>query len=131
MRKELDEQLCREFPNLYRQRNMSMRDTCLCWGFEVGDGWLNLLYDLSQKLEAEILKIPEEERECYSACQVKEKYARLAFYMTCSTDAMDKLIAAAEEQSVNTCETCGQPGELRSDTGWFYTSCEEHKRKDK
>ena len=51
MKKELDEQLCSTFPLLYADRHASMKATCLCWGFDCGDGWFNLIYDLSTKLE--------------------------------------------------------------------------------
>jgi len=128
MRKDLDEQLCREFPNLYRNRNGSMRETCMCWGFDVGEGWFQLIYDLSKKLEAEILKQPEEERQYYCASQVKEKYAGLRFYMEGSTNEMEELIQKAEEKSGKTCEICGAPGEVRVHHGWYYTSCEEHEK---
>ena len=128
MRKELDEQLCREFPNLFRQRHASMQETCMCWGFDIEDGWFQLVYDLSKKLEAEILKLPESERQHFCASQVKEKYGGLRFYVEGSTDEMEKLIREAEEESEKTCETCGAPGKMRSHHHWYYTSCEEHER---
>ena len=48
----------------------------------------------------------------------------LRFYMTHSTDDMDDLIGEAEKESAITCETCGQPGVLRNDYGWFTTLCD-------
>ena len=39
MKQELDEALCRDFPNLFRDRHGNMMTTCMCWGFECGDGW--------------------------------------------------------------------------------------------
>lgn len=44
------------------------------------------------------------------ASQVKEKYGSLRFYMTCATNEMSDLIYQAEEESENTCETCGALG---------------------
>jgi hypothetical protein len=128
MRQELDEQLCREFPNLYKNRNGSMQETCMCWGFDCDSGWFQLIYDLSKKLEAEILKQPEEERQHYCASQVKEKYAGLRFYMNCSTDEMQKFIEEAEEKSEKTCEVCGAPGKVREHHMWYYCSCEDHEK---
>lgn len=51
MKKELDEQLCKDFPLLYVDRNASMQQTCMCWGFP-GSGWHQIIRDLSEKLEA-------------------------------------------------------------------------------
>lgn len=125
MNKELDEQLCREFPNLYRQRNGSMRSTAMCWGFECGNGWFQIIYDLSKELEAEILKLPEADREYCCASQVKEKYGTLRFYTHSETDEMSNLIREAGDKSYRTCETCGKPGQYRG-WSWYHVSCEEH-----
>lgn len=128
MRKDLDEQLCREFPNLYRQRNASMQETCMCWGFDCDSGWFQLIYDLSKRLEAEILKQPKEQRKHFCASQVKEKYGMLRAYLECSTDKMEELIREAEEKSGKTCEVCGAPGKIRVHHNWYYCSCEEHEK---
>lgn len=125
MNKELDAALCSDFPNLYRARNWPMNQTCMCWGFDVGDGWHDLIRDLSVKLEKAILALPEAERESYYAQQVKEKFGGLRFYMSCQTDEMDVAIDEAEKRASKTCETCGKPGKLTG-SGWLRTSCEEH-----
>lgn len=117
MRKELDSKLCSDFPMLYRERNLDMMHTCMCWGFP-GDGWFDLLYRLSEKLEALIAAEPEEHRPC--AVQVKEKFGTLRFYMSNSTDEMEDLIDEAEKESEVTCEYCGKPGRLR---GWGWIEC--------
>ena len=57
------------------------------------------------------------------ASQVKEKYGTLRFYMTTSTDEMDKLIDEAEAASATICEDCGAPGETRGG-GWIRTLCD-------
>jgi hypothetical protein len=43
MNKELDDKLCAEFPKIFKNRNGNMQETCMCWGFEVGDGWYNII----------------------------------------------------------------------------------------
>jgi hypothetical protein len=43
MREELDNKLCEKYPLIFAQRNGSMRETCMCWGFCCGDGWYNIL----------------------------------------------------------------------------------------
>lgn len=125
MKTELDEQLCREFPNVYRQRRGDMRETCMCWGFECSDGWFGLLYRLSAKLEKLILELPEDQRQHACATQVKEKFGTLSFYFGAATEEMYDAISEAESESARTCEICGDPGRTRS-TGWILTLCDKH-----
>ena len=126
----LDKKLVETFPNLYKDRKASMRETCMCWGFEVGDGWKDLIWKASEKIEVEILKQPEDKREFYKASQVKEKFGTLRFYMTGETEAMSKVIEEAETTSGKTCEICVKPGEVMSQGGspfgWLKCVCKEH-----
>lgn len=135
MTNELDSKLCKAFPLLYRDRFGDMRSTCMVWGFECGDGWFDLLYDLSEKLEALIRKMKEEHpdiEEAYlpAASQVKEKFGALRFYMTCSSDEMDALISKAEDRSERTCEICGKEGKLNH-SGWMSVRCRDHWKDEK
>ena len=43
MREELDKQLCEKYPLLFKNRNAPMTETCMCWGFEHGDGYSALI----------------------------------------------------------------------------------------
>jgi hypothetical protein len=43
MRKELDEALCAKYPLVFKDRHENMQHTAMCWGFECGDGWYNLI----------------------------------------------------------------------------------------
>lgn len=43
MRKELDEALCAKYPLIFADRNKPMNQTAMCWGFECGDGWYNII----------------------------------------------------------------------------------------
>jgi hypothetical protein len=121
----LDDLLVRTFPNLYRDRRADMRQTAMCWGFDCGDGWFGLLWELSRALEAELLLLPEGDRPC--ASQVKEKYGTLRFYMTGETEAMSIAIRRAEERSGVECGECGAAGEVRG-SGWLECTCERHGR---
>ena len=125
MDQELDDRLVGEFPNLYRDRHASMQVTCMCWGFDVGDGWFDMIYDLSVKIEKLILELPEEARPECKASQVKEKFGGLRFYMDGATDEMRTLIRDAESLSYHICETCGKSGGLRKG-GWLKVLCDEH-----
>jgi hypothetical protein len=54
MTPELDDKLCRRFPVLYQDRRSPMSQTCMCWGFECGDGWFEILWQLSLAIEEEL-----------------------------------------------------------------------------
>lgn len=43
MRKELDEALCAKYPEIFKDRNAPMTQTAMCWGFDCGDGWYNII----------------------------------------------------------------------------------------
>jgi hypothetical protein len=54
MKKELDELLCNKYPKMMVNRNKNMQETCMCWGFECGDGWYNLLNQLMGNIQHHI-----------------------------------------------------------------------------
>jgi hypothetical protein len=55
MRKELDEALCAKYPLIFRDRNAPMAETAMCWGFECGDGWYNIIDVLCTKMYSDYL----------------------------------------------------------------------------
>lgn len=83
---DFDRLVCKNFPNLYKDRHKDMFQTGLCWGLCVGKGWNNLIYLLSEALEKEICsyistlsleEIDEQEQLGFipRASTVKEKFA--------------------------------------------------------
>jgi len=127
MNKENTKYLLEKYPNLYRQYNLSMRETCMCWGFECGNGWLNIIDELSKKIT--------ELDPDVQAAQVKEKFGGLRFYIDGGSKEVYKLIDEAEEESYKTCEKCGTKENVsQTKTGWVLTLCdkckEERQRKE-
>ena len=114
MNKENTEALIKRFPNLYQGCGLSPKESNMCFGFECGDGWFDLIEELSTKLEPMGV----------IATQVKEKYGGLRFYVASATDEAWDLIDEAEEKSEAICETCGDPGRLRTNQGWDKTLCD-------
>lgn len=51
MRDELDKQLVEKYPRMFKNRYGDMRTTCMCWGFECGDGWFKILDSLCSNIE--------------------------------------------------------------------------------
>jgi hypothetical protein len=54
MKQELDELLCTKYPKMMVNRNKDMKETCMCWGFECGDGWFNILDQLMGNIQHHI-----------------------------------------------------------------------------
>ena len=118
MKRELEKKLVEKYPNLYKNYGGDVRETCMYWGFECGDGWYDLIDRLSAKLE--LLNVV--------ASQVKEKFGELRFYIEGWSDEVDDFISDAVAESCKTCERCGKEGELRGG-GWLRTLCDECEEK--
>jgi hypothetical protein len=94
--------------------------------FGCGSGWRQLLTDLCEVIEPIIAAMPHDDEDLIvSAVQVKEKFGGLRFYMSCSVPEIDQAIRGAEALAERTCERCGAPGVLDSDTqySWVNVRC--------
>ena len=54
MKQELDKLLCEKYPKMMVNRNKNMQETCMCWGFECGEGWFNILDQLMGNIQHHI-----------------------------------------------------------------------------
>jgi len=189
VRQELDELLCKKYPKIFRDRFAPMTETCMCWGFECGNGWYQILDSLCGNIQSHIdwsqknhdwdvkyntmvskamagditdleeyykgyLNAEERMEETLEqglkevrpvipqvvASQVKEKFGGLRFYYTGGDDTIDGMVRMAESWAYNTCESCGQPGELspkstgKGITGWMHIhcqACEDQRNKER
>ena len=128
---QLAEKIYKRCPIIYRGRNLGPDQNLMCFGFECGSGWYDLILDLSIQLEKITEKLRADGMDpdyLPMVMQVKEKYGGLSFSLTYYTDEMDVLIDKAEEDSLAICEECGAEGKLMSVYGRFQmTCCEEHR----
>jgi hypothetical protein len=131
MKQELDRLLCEKYPAMMVNRNGAVTETCMCWGFECGDGWYNILNLLMSNIQHHIdwnNKNFEKGYKQYKQVpqvtldQVKEKFGTLRFYYTGGDEYIRGLVSMAESMSAVTCETCGNPGE-QTHGGWIKTTC--------
>ena len=132
MKQELDKLLCEKYPKMMVNRNKDMKETCMCWGFECGDGWFNILDQLMGNIQHHIDWNNQNFEKGYKQYkqvaqvtldQVKEKFGTLRFYYTGGDDEISGMVRMAESMSGVTCEECGNPGERRGG-GWVHTFCE-------
>lgn len=140
MKQEFEEKLTQRFD--FYKTNLPLTESLMAFGFECGDGWFDLLWELSEKLEKMyqdyLDTIPINERAKYlledredgfRAIQVKEKYGSLRFYSYGATREMQDLIDKYENKSHHICEECGSKGSIARIGGWDSTLCEKCKNR--
>ena len=127
MKQELDNQLCEKYPKIFADRHKPMTETCMCWGFECGDGWYNILDQLCNNIQHYIdwKNRKEEIVPQVVAEQVKEKFGTLRFYYRGGDDYIEGMVRMADSMSSILCENCGATGKQRYG-GWILTLCDEH-----
>ena len=142
MNDDLDKKLCEKYPKIFKMRNASMQETCMCWGFSHGDGWFSILdaacaniqnhVDWKRKIEPFASMTDEEFDEIHQpvASQVKEKFGGLRFYIDGADDYVSGVISMAESMSYRTCEYCGSPG-ISGGKGWIKTLCDTCRKSEK
>ncbi len=116
MKEELEAELAKNYPNLYRRHAY----------IGTGDGWYSIVDDLSAQLEW--LTLSGSVSITYTGS--KEKFGTLRYDATANVLDEDfpssivwALIENAESRSACICEGCGKYGELRLG-GWVKTLCE-------
>lgn len=121
MKKKHTQKLLKDFPHqfsYYHDHTKPMMP--MVFGFECGDGWYEIIYNLTKKLS----EVSPETR----VLQVKEKFAGLRYYVDTCNDEGYALIDEAEDMSFKTCEVCGSTEnvKVRGDY-WIQTRCEKCK----
>ena len=77
MNLKLESKLFSKYPKIFRQKDLSMQQTCMCWGVSTGDGWYKIIDMLCSFLQFDIDNNNYPQIE---ATQVKEKFGTLRFY---------------------------------------------------
>ena len=114
MKKSLQDKLFQHYPSLYSRPE----DTLMRFGFEVHDGWYELIDAVSDIITR---RSPDAH-----ARQVKEKFGGLRFYYGGGDAYCHGAARLAEELSYSICEVCGAPGSVYNNGGWISTTCAEH-----
>jgi hypothetical protein len=143
MKKELQDNLFKKYPKIFKQKDMPANKTAMCWGISVGDGWYNIIDTLCSLIQDRVdwlngegihtyRKMPKDHIKInIEAVQVKEKWGALRFYLNQSDNYIDGAINLAQSLSSKTCSDCGIPIIKSSKyRGWVYTLCEKCKIKN-
>jgi hypothetical protein len=129
MRGDLSGKIMKRCPIIYRGAQDGPDKKLMCFGFECGSGWFEMILLLSESVE----KVASNQRgkgeeidNLPIVTQVKEKFVGLRFYVHHGTNEVYDMISKAEDKSYHICEICGGGGELRVIGGVFMTRCHEH-----
>jgi len=123
MKRELQDELFRKYPKIFRQKDLPMTQTCMCWGIDCGDGWYWLIDRLCAAIQNHI-DHGEGKIEQVEAAQVKEKFGTLRFYVDGGDELVSSIISYSEYLSGSICEVCGATdGASTNRQGWMKTLC--------
>jgi hypothetical protein len=136
MKEELQLKLVEKYPKILRDFRGDPMTTCMAWGFEVEDGWYNLLDKCMEKMQYFCDLCSKDGKEVQVvADQIKEKFGGLRFYVSVygadeiENQIIDDIISEAERKATNTCEVTGESGSLCKRGGWLKTLCRTEARK--
>ena len=104
MTPELQDKLYNSYPKLFRQKELSIEETCMSWGIRCDDGWYAVLECLCFLMQYSTDVTNHEQVEFI---QIKEKFGSLRVYTDGHDDFQDALIDFACLMSTSTCEICG------------------------
>lgn len=92
-------------------------------GLECRAGWYQIIEDLSCRLDG----LYNKDEAVVVVGQIKEKFGGLRFYLDKGhgLDGVEEAIERSTKLSYETCEFCGESGELRH-LRWARTLCDEH-----
>ena len=128
MNVELQKKLVQRAPYMFKYDASDNQSPIRYYGFEVGDGW----FDLLKTLILELKRLDTNQH--LQVVQVKEKFGTLRFYINpienTIYDAVMESIEKAEQISSITCELCGKPGTINN-KGWISVRCPECRSKEK
>mgnify|MGYP001617612068 FL=1 len=126
--KKLFEKYLKLFPK--EERN-DPKKSLMRYGFQVKDGWFNLIDKLCSGIQSHIDKEKKKnpEYEQVRVVQVKEKVGGLRFYTDRTDQKTAGMIHKAERESYKICEICGKEGKLTDALVNIKVLCESCKAK--
>lgn len=117
MTPELERMLMDCYPDILRQRHLSVRKSCMAWGFTHGDGWFGIVDALLETVQVHAASVglqPE-------TAQVKEKLGGLRVYWEASDRFILGATMVAGEFAEKICELTGERGRLTTRGGCLQT----------
>lgn len=122
MKQELQEKLFEEYPDFFKEKDLTIEESCMAWGITCDDGWYTLLNELCRQIKHHLKCYNnqadrhakknglEHESLTFNVTQVKEKFGGLRFHHDEADDITRGLVTMAEAMSFHICEVCGNAG---------------------
>jgi hypothetical protein len=120
MKKELENKLYEKYPKLFRQKDLSMQETCMNWGVCTGNGWFWIIDNLCNCIQNYIDANKKPQAEFV---QIKEKFGELRIYIEGTDELIQGMVWLAEDLSYSTCEACGTIQDIVHTKGYIKTLC--------
>lgn len=54
MSPEKDAYLCEKYPKIFVERNSTVQESCMAWGFEISDGWFHIIDNACKLIQSHI-----------------------------------------------------------------------------
>ena len=130
MDKKLQDKLYQKYPEIFKQKDYSIKESCMPWGIETNKGWYPLIEALCGSLQWDT---DHNDYPQIVFTQVKEKYGTLRAYYTWAESkkeypqekyaTQEGKIRFAENLSATICEECGSMADVLQTSGWICTLC--------
>jgi len=98
MKQALQEKLFADFPKMFRQKDLPMTETCMCWGIDCPDEWFDIIYGVCETIQTmtDNNKDLSDKYPQVEFTQVKEKFGALCMYNDTNTDYVNGVIDMAD-----------------------------------
>jgi len=129
MTQKFQNKLFKKYPKIFRQKDLSCKETAMCWGIEFGDGWYQLIDWLCGFIQ---WYVDNNKIEQIEAIQIKEKFGGLRFYTNYCDKSINGAISLAEYMSYLICENCGITQNVSTNEhGYIQSLCKKCREKNK
>lgn len=131
-----------EYPDLFKNKNKTPRESPMSFGIECGIGWYaiirsvcSMIYNHEENISYRIKTMNKFGKENDQSDlnyvpvtfdQIKEKFGGLRIYFSGGDDYINGLVSMAETFSYNICEVCGNSGKPNKN-GYISVLCDEHR----
>ena len=96
-------QIIEKYPLLFARYYLPMNQTSMCWGLQIGTGWLPIIDDLCAKIQK---LVDDKCIESFQFESIKEKYGSLRIQSHRHYKETEALIRQASNKASDTCERC-------------------------
>ena len=104
------------------EENNELKEPYELFGVECDVGWYHIINPLFDYIENYNKENPNNK---IVVQQVKEKFGELRFYVSHMNKTLSDMIDKAEEESWETCESCGSKDNVIHTDHWIWTVCKE------